>query len=452
MKLLPRSSRWLAVALAAATPAVLPAQASAQPGAASSAAFPTTLTLEGVLDYALQNNLDIAQAKERLREQEGLIVEVKALALPNAAVASSYSKNANELSSDRGGTDPSTQNWQVALQVSQTLYAGGGVRAALDAQKAVRAAALLDLQATVQDTILAVKQGFYAVLLARELIEVQEQNVKLLEEQLQTARNRYEAGVSSQFEVLRAEVAVANAQPGLIRARNDYRIAADQLRVLTGYTGPQPTLAPAFQGELVYRPKQVELQDALTQARATRPELKRLEALVDARESAVVAARSGYKPNLALVGGYTWRKDGNSEKVRDSLDGWTVGVQSNWAIFDGRATKGKVMQAKSQLAQAKLTTEQIRLGIEVEVRQALSRLQEADELAAAAEKVTAQAEEALRQADARYAAGTAVQLDVLTARVALTESRLNQLQANYSHQVALATLDRAMGTDGVVAP
>ena len=79
------------------------------------------------------------------------------------------------------------------------------------------------------------------------------------------------------------------------------------------------------------------------------------------------------------------------------------------------------------------------------MRSALSSLQEATELAEAAQKVVTQAEESLRLANARYNAGTATQLDVLQAQVALTQSRTNQLEANYSYNVAVASVRKAIG-------
>lgn len=409
-------------------------------------AIPSTLSLDVALKYAVEHSFAIAQARERIKEQEGLIVEVKALALPNAGVQSSYSKYDSELNRDRGGAT-STQDWSVALSVRQTVYAGGGVRAALDAQKAVREAALAELESTIHNALLTVRVNYYAVLLAREQIKVQEQNVRLLEEQYQTARNRFEAGASSNFEVIRAEVAVANAKPALIRARNSLRIAIDELRQSMGYVAPRSETerTPEFDGALTYSPVEYTLTGALATALEKRPELRSLDAAVRAREAAIRNAKSNYQPNLAVVGGYTWRKNGDSERVRDSLDGWNVGLVSNWAVFDGRATKGKVMQARSLAEQARISAASTRLAIEVEVRQAVSRVQEAAELAEAASKVVAQAEEALRLADARYAAGTATQLDVLTARVDLTQSRTNQLEANYSYLVAVANIRNAMG-------
>jgi outer membrane protein TolC len=134
---------------------------------------PPRLDLKGALTYALDNNFAIRQARERLREQEGVIVEVRARALPNATIDSSYTKSDDELNADRGFGGPiSDQNWQVALTVRQTLFSGGGVSAALDAQRAVREAALLELQAAVADALLDVRTRFYDVLLAREQTRV----------------------------------------------------------------------------------------------------------------------------------------------------------------------------------------------------------------------------------------------------------------------------------------
>ncbi|PTY07211.1 TolC family protein [Opitutaceae bacterium EW11] len=422
--------------------------AAERPRTTVSPEVPDQLDLRTAIQYALDNNYAIRQARERIREQEGLIVEVRALALPNASVDSSYSKNAKELSSDRGTNNPSTQNWQIALNVRQTLYAGGGVRAALDAQAALRSAALLDLQATINTALYEVRTRFYNAILSREQIKVQEANVQLLQEQLTIARNRFEAGASSNFEVLRAEVAVANAQPALIRARNGYRTSIDELRQSLGYNAPKGaslTKVPELVGTLDFTPVSFELASALSTALANRPELQRLTEIEKAREAGVRNARSGYLPDLALVGGYEFRKSNYSNRFNDSLDGWTVGLQSSWAVFDGMRTRGLVAQAKSQLTQARLTTDESTLAVEVDVRRSLSSLQEAAELADAAKKTVGQAEEALRLADARYAAGTVTQLDVLQARVDLTQSRLNQIQANYSYNVAVATMRRAIG-------
>ena len=145
------------------------------------------------------------------------------------------------------------------------------------------------------------------------------------------------------------------------------------------------------------------------------------------------------------MGGYTWTRGLFSAAWGNRLDGWTAGVEANWSIFDGRATAGRVIQAKSALAQSRLSLDETTLAIEVQVRQAFSSLVEAWELVQATGKTVEQAQEALRLANVRYNAGSATQLDVLTSQVSLTEARLNQLEANYGYNVALAGIRQATG-------
>jgi TolC family type I secretion outer membrane protein len=406
---------------------------------------PLTLDLRTAVTYAVENNFAIRQARERIKEQEGLIVEVRARALPNVAAVGNYSRNDEEISQ---AVPPNYQDWAIAIQARQVLYAGGSVRAALDSQKVLREAALLELRGVINNALLEVRTRFYNVLLAREQIRVQEENVKLLQEQLQNARNRFEAGSVSNFEVLRAEVELANAKPQLIRARNSFRTSTDQLRQSLGFTNTTREnlrRTPEFIGTLEFTPTSYDLQASLDLARTNRPDLLRFAKLAQAQERNIDFARAGYRPTLDLVGSYGLFKDNRSNDFGDSRDGWTIGVESSWAIFDGRATSGRVAQARSQYRQSELLVDEQTLAVEVEVRSALSSLQEAAELAEAAVKVVGQAEESLRLANARYSAGSATQLDVLQAQVALTQARDNQLQANYSYNVALANLRRALG-------
>jgi outer membrane protein TolC len=297
--------------------------------------------------------------------------------------------------------------------------------------------------------LLSVRTQFYTVLFAKQRIVVQEENVNLLTQQLKDARSRFDAGATSNFDVLRAEVALANGQPPLIQARNDFRVAVEQLRQLVGYVaakGSDTTKIPELVGSLdVGKPVTFEIAEALAAARANRPELQQLAKLQEAGEQNVKTNRAAYQPEVDLVGSYNVVRNPFNDQWNTRLEGWVAGVQTSWNIFDGRATAGRVVQAKSQLEQAKLSLASTSLAIEVQVRQAESSLNEAWELVQASSKTVEQAQEALRLANVRYAAGTATQLDVLTSQVALTDARLNQLQAYYGYNVALAAMRQAIG-------
>ena len=417
----------------------------ADPDAAPS--VPATLDLRTAVEFALQNNYAIRQAREQIRQQEGVEITVRARQIPNVGASAGYQRNARAISVF--APPDNDRAWSIDLEARQVLYAGGGVTAAVRSSELARQAALLQLEGVINAQLLAVRTQFYTVLLDRQQIQVQEENVQLLEQQLKDAQSRFAAGTTSNFEVLRAEVALANGQPPLIQARNDYRVAIEQLRQLLGFTsasGADVARVPEFAGTLeAGAPVTLQLSDALAAARAHRPELQQLAKLEQSAEQNVTANRAGYLPEVDLVGGYAWERGPVLADWGSRHEGWTAGLQASWNIFDGRATAGRIVQAKSQLEQSKLTLANTTLAIEVQVRQAYSSLTEAWELVQATGKSVEQAQEALRLANVRYAAGAATQLDVLTSQVALTQARVNQLQAFYNYSVARAAIRQAMG-------
>jgi outer membrane protein len=414
------------------------------------AELPSPLDLKGAIGYALDHNFAILQARETIRLQEGVIVQVRSQQIPNISAQGQYERNAAAISQIY---PPSSSLWAVEFKATQTLFAGGGVMSSIRGAKLTRDAAAFDLQTAIDTAILDVRTKFYNVLLARDKIKVEEENVRLYEHQLEDTKNQFESGTVSNFEVLRAKVFLANAQPNLITARNAYRIAVEQLRQSLGATGSAPF--PEVVGSLNFAPENYDSDAALASAHEHRPEIRKLEKAREASEESVKTARANYYPTIQAFGSYQW--DGFSfvspALGSVSANGWTYGLQSTWAVFDGRATEGKVRQAKSQVEQARLAKASEELEIDVEVRQALSSLQEAGELVSASVKVIDQAEEALRLADAKFHAGSATQLDVLTSQVSLEQAKTDQLTANYNYLVALANVRKAIGlSDALVMP
>lgn len=411
-----------------------------------SSALPDVLSLEFAIEYALDHSFAILQAKERIEEQYGLVLEVGAGVLPTLSFRSAYTEQEEGVTA---AEDANTDDWRVALEVRQALYAGGSLRASIRAQEALENAALYDLQTQVESTIQEVKTRYYDAILARDRVVVEEVNIELLQEQLTNTESRFAAGSVSNFDVLQAKVSLANAQPALIRARNDFRVAEAELKEAIGYIEGREALTKSlnYSGELAVEIRDYDLSKSLTQAQRARPELQQLTWIIDANEDGIQLARSGYRPTVDLVGSYEYRRsyERTDDAFDDPKDGWFVGLESTWNLWDGRETRGRVLQAKSKLRQAELNLKEARLAVEVEVRRTISELQGSAELVVAAREVTVQAEEALRLANERYNVGSSTFLDTLQARVALTEARNNELQANYSYLVSTVNVERAIG-------
>jgi len=418
-------------------------------GVAASAAtdlppLPRPLTVEASLDYALAHSPSLLRTREQIREQEGVLVTASAARLPSVSAAGSASRFDEHRLESPVADD---RAWSVSVTASQVIYAGGGLQAQQRAQRAQLDAARLAFNAAVSDTLLGVRQQFYDVLLAREVIAVRAEALNVLENELTYARSRRDAGTGSDFDLLRAQVAVANARPGLIRARNSYKIAQEKLRTTLGATST-PAGDLEVEGSLVVPSREIALADAVSAARAHRPELQQQDRLVQAADQAVTGARSGYQPTVSAVGGYAWSAP-SLTTTAGNLHGWSAGLQASWNIFDSKATAGKVTQARARAQQSRFALEERQLAVELEVRTAHASLVEAAEVRQASEQVVAQARESLRLAQTRYQAGLSTQLDVLSAQSSLTEARSNLAQAQHDYAVALASLQRATGAPGV---
>jgi outer membrane protein TolC len=307
---------------------------------------------------------------------------------------------------------------------------------------------MLRYDTALADMVLQVEIAYYDVLLGEQNISVQEKAVELLKEELSDTRKRFEAGTVPRFNVLRAEVELANAQPALIRARNTFRIASNNLVNVLGVNSLQATAADVplkLTDMLKADPYEIELGQAIRTALERRPELKALEKSEALREQDVVRARSGGKPSIQVFGGYQARNSMFTEDLNADLHGWIAGATATWDIFDGGLTRGRVREARAMLERAAVETEEAQRNVELEVRTAHSRFLEAREVLASQTKVQEQAEEAVRLATARSTAGTGTQLDVLSAQTALTQARTTQIQALHGYEVARVRLERAVG-------
>ena len=410
-----------------------------------------SLTLQQCIDLTLKQNTDILKAQQEIRRTYGVIVEARSAALPQVTASGQYQRLDRD-SIDLPSSQPFFKNeqhpWTAMIEATQLIYAGGRVSAALRAAKLVDQIAVLGFQRTVADSILQVRQTFYQILLNQAQVTVREESVKLLEKQLTDTQQRFDVGAVPQFNVLRAQVELANARPPLIRAQNDLRLSREALVKLLAIDTPgrrQEFTPLRFDGMLRYEPEKWDLAEALASALAQRPEFKVAEKNVRVAAESLTVAAAGYKPQLSLFANYGIHDSPYQNDIDQTTRGWAVGAQATWNLFDGMLTRGKVIQARAQLKQAELTHADIRRNIELEVRQAYSGFLQAQELIEAQKKTVEEAEESLRLAEARYLAGSGTQLEVLSAQTALTEARSNEVQALYDYNVAIATLQRAIG-------
>jgi outer membrane protein TolC len=402
------------------------------------------LELETAIYLALENNYQIRQAQERVLRQMEVIREARGALLPAVTGTGSWSKVEDSLVRHQNGIRvQDTDDWNSAIEVSQNIFAGGSDWAFMRAQMLILAANKAELQALINETALGVKTRYYDSQLALAQIGVQEDLVQLREAELKNAQNRLDAGVGSNFEALRARVALSNSRPVLINARNTYDVSLQELRRYIGL----PELGQnglALSGELVTTDYSISEDDALARAANKRPEIAQLTLLVDAQKSGVRVEIGRLLPTIQAFAQYQYNRAPSSAD-ESTLEGGMIGVRGNWNIWDGGTTLARIRQAKSDVRSAELSLDELKFNIETDVRRAYSNLVNARELVKASEQTVTEAEESLRLANSRLEVGAATQLDILDSQLQLTTARTQRIQALRDLSIAIATLEQTVG-------
>jgi outer membrane protein TolC len=444
------------------------------------------LTIDEAVQLALKQNPSILEQIQQLKALKGLFYQAQAKLLPQLTAASNYSQMDNALNPSLsepkanfdllavpGGqtlavnpvtganntigipgsvltTASSNQTWQVTLTVSQLIWDGGATIASRRAARINEDQGYYTLRDTIDTVVETVRTQFYQILLDKALVQVQEESVNLLQSQLEDQKSRYEAGTVPQFNVLQAEGTLENQIPQLIAARNNYRISELTLARTLGipadrqYTTDNPL---PVEGELSFTPMKYDLASALIAARANRPFLKAQRSAILASVENVTVQAAGFQPTVTANVGLEQESNPTTNNLSRTLQGWFLGLQGSWNVFDGFLTYGKVKQARAQLEQAKVTYDDSVRQVELEVATAVSNLREAAQTVDSAQTGVNVNLEALRLADERLAAGTGTQLDVLTAQQALTTARSNLVQAEFSYVSAVAAYQQATATE-----
>ena len=410
------------------------------------------LDLAQCVALALEQNTEIRRAKEEVKRREGVAIEVRAELLPKVTASGVFdyqNKKLAPFSIGGGFFQPDELNWATGVAIKQLLFDGGAALSKTRAARISQSQSVLLLQNTIDQVVLEVRKTVYMVLLNRSLIDVQTEAVDLREQQLNLQQKKFKAGTVTKFNVLTADVELANTMPQLIRARNNKRVAEVQLaRILAmDYPLEQPDdwMPPVeVVGDLPYQPSAVNLETSLINGVNNRPDLRASKEELRLQQQLIKAAKAeAFIPKITGSGGYEVIQDPLSSSFPSNLSGPVANISGTWTLFDGLQTTGRLEQLKAQYAAAEVAVEEKRRQVESEVRDAIAKLEEAQELVISQQKNVEQARESLRLAEARFNVGAGIQLDIINAQSNLTQARYNELQGRYDYNLALALLERA---------
>ncbi len=386
------------------------------------------LPLSSAVQKAVGTSPDVAQARAHVDENEALLAAARGAAAP--------SLQANYAAVPQAGNSNNTVE-QSLTTVGAGITLGDYLSylpAVREAQYALSQAQydLLDAQRTERVKTIGL---YYDALKAVATSGLREQDLAGARSDLRAAQLRFKAGDVPRLDVVRAQVALANARANLDAAQVDVANAESALSVETGTaTGALGTLqsAPAV------LPPPASPQDAVSRALAQRSDLFSAVQAANAEKQAVLVARRGVLPLVSVSGGYTRGYD-----TGVLVSGPSANVTLSLPISHEASSRAAAERAR--LVQAQEKEAALRRDITVAVSSAARTYEESARASESARRARVAAQEELRATEIGYRSGASSSLDVADARRTYVQAALAEVTAIYAQAQAAATLQEEMG-------
>jgi outer membrane protein TolC len=408
---------------------------------------PKVLTLKEAMVQAMQDNRGLKAKKEKI----GQSLEVKNRAqsgfLPKLGLEYSYVRvnEAGLVPVSGGGYTVSPRNryeWRGTL--TQPLFTGFALTSSYRLAELGIDQSEMEYELAKLDLALQVKEAYFNILAADKAVEVAEKEVISFKSSVNVAKSFYEVGMIPINDLLKAEVEHANAEQGLVAAKNASRLARSQLNRLLSRDMQAPV---EIEDLLVYKPEIGEYRAYLNRAMANRPEIKLIDIALLQTDQQIRLAKSDAYPEVSFQ--YQYFKEGDSFRVEGGggmePNSWLASAGLKWTFWEwGKthyATKEKE-GVKKELLQERMSIED---RIALDVQGALLELDAAEKNIPTTRKAVEQGEENLRVNEERYKAQVTTITEVLDAQTLLTRARVSYYRALYNHNLGKARLQRALG-------
>lgn len=365
------------------------------------------LSLQEAIALAQRNNPGLAQTKAQTEVAEARLAQARAGRLPALTLSGEAGQGTTDLGGFFGFGQADVSPRAAALELRQPLFTGGAVSAAIERARQGREAALA--QAGGAKALLAAQaaEAYVAVLSAREILALNEAQVRQMSEIADQAGWRFKGGETPRSDLAQSQARLAEARAGLARASGDVARTRAHFDSVVGVEPNSLELLPA--------PPSIppSLDEAMAKAMQSSPALIAAQAQARAAEAGVRYAGAERLPSLALTA--------TASSVRDqffpgySADGMTVGVQGRWTLFAGGLINGRVAEARAEARGAQSAVESARAQIREAVIGAWEDIQTSRALVEAAADRASAATIALESVRHEVRVGQKPTLDLLDA-------------------------------------
>jgi outer membrane protein len=408
--------------------------------------------LEQCIDYARKNNIQINSLRlaQLTSQQEYLLA--KAARLPDLSGSASQNfehsrgssarvdANGNVISSGRSGF---TASGAYGLNSSVTLYNGNYINNTILQKNLAMQAANLSIIQQENDITLQVTQAYLAILLDKENIIFDTDQVTTAQAQVKLEQQRYDVGSVARSALIQLQAQHATDQFTLVNAKNAERgdiLTLKELLVL-----------PSDVNFDIMRPDTIIHTDSVTAfhevekvALANRPEVKNSELGVKIAQYDVEKARAGYKPTLVAGGSLNSNYvTGNGTFPNQLNNNFTqqVGVTLSVPIFTKRVVKTQVEEAKIQVDQAQLDLKNTKITLSQSVERAFINVENSKSQYDAALEQYKFNKESYRIATEQLKVGVANTVDFLLQKTLFVQAQQAFIQAKYNELLTLKIYD-----------
>jgi outer membrane protein len=422
------------------------------------------VTLEEAERSALLNQPQIHQARAATAAAVGRVWEARSGYLPQVIGNASlqYTNSPSSAGGGSGGmgsmgtmgsmaTSASTSNtpfhglFNAGVSATQLIYDFGQTsekwRAADRATESLEATE----RATINQVLLTVRSAFFTARADKALVKVAEETLANELKHLAQIAGQVGVGINAEIDLATERTTVANDRLALIQAQNNYDVARVQLNVAMG-VGSNTAYDVADQGLPTIAGEDASTDQLVTEAIASRPELRSLEKERDYNRLTVRSLEGGYGPSVNAIGGFSIA-DAFGLGANDTgvVPIAYVGASLTWPLFVGGLTAGQVKEAKGNLEVTEAQLDQERLQVRLDVEQARLAVRTYKVAISTADELVTNARYQLRLAEKRYAAGVGSIIELGDAQVAVTSAATQRVQADYNLATARAQLLTALG-------
>jgi len=397
------------------------------------------LTLKDSILIAFNNNKDIQIQEQELKVSTANILGARSEFLPHVNLDGAYTHN-DKVFAQNIFTGYNNDN-KISLFAIESVYSGGKNLANLRQSQLNLKASEETLRAKKLDIEFEAKRLYFGLLLAYESARIAREAFDQAIAHYKDVEKMFNQGVSSRFDLLQSKVQVSLLEPEVVKSKNDIdSLKAELNKLLSRDVNTLIKINEKLECSFI----DIKEHEFLKAAYLDKPEMRLKSLGIDIDKWSIEMAKSGYRPQIDLGAGYTYRSNNLGNILENKYKNWSAGVSVSIPVFEGFSTKAKVDAARARYTQAKLDKDNLADQISVDIRNSCLNLKEAEAIIQSQKDNVSVAAEALRIAEVSYANGVVTNLDVLDAQVSLAQIQKNLAESIYDYLMAQAYLDRNM--------